>query len=121
MTTLFEMVGEEGVTRVVAGFYRRVAEDEILAPMYPEDDMAGAEHRLREFLIFRIGGPRRYLAERGHPRLRMRHRPFPIDDAARDRWLTHMGAALDEEGLPEEADAWFRAFFQHAADAMVNR
>lgn len=82
---VYTLVGEEGFRRLVAAFYRQIPGDPILGPMYPADDLEGAEERLRDFLIFRFGGPTTYLAKRGHPRLRMRHAPFAVGPAARDR------------------------------------
>ena len=118
---LYALIGEEGFHRLVSAFYRQVPGDDILAPMYPARDLAGAEARLREFLIFRFGGPPRYIEERGHPRLRMRHAPFPIGQAARDRWMKLMNAALSEAALPDEADAMLREFFESTATFMINR
>jgi hemoglobin len=89
--------------------------------MYPAEDMAGAEQRLRDFLIYRFGGPSTYLQERGHPRLRMRHAPFPIDQAARDRWMQLMTQALAEVALPAPAEVELKAFFETSATFMVNR
>src|SRR5688500_5961509 len=100
------MVGEAGFQRLVAAFYRQVPADDILGPMYPADDLAGAEQRLRDFLIGRFGGPPRYLEQRGHPRLRQRHFPFSVTPAARERWLALMTRALDEAQLPADADAF---------------
>ena len=118
---LYALIGEEGFHRLVRAFYRQVPGDEILGPMYPRHDLAGAETRLREFLVFRFGGPPRYIEERGHPRLRMRHALFPIGQAARDRWMKLMNAALSEAALPEEADAMLREFFESTATFMINR
>jgi hemoglobin len=118
---VFSAIGEEGFTRLVAAFYRRVPADDVLGPMYPADDWAGAEQRLRDFLIFRFGGSKKYLAYRGHPRLGMRHRPFPIGRRARDRWLSLMEAAMAETQVPVPAAAALRAFFQHVATFLVNR
>src|SRR5688500_7336511 len=95
-TQVFPLIGEEGFARLVSAFYRRVPTDDVLAPMYPRQDLAAAEQRLRDFLIQRFGGPEHYSQKRGHPRLRMRHFPFKIDRAARDRWITLMEQALDE-------------------------
>lgn len=117
---IYEMIGEDGFTRLVAAFYRQVAQDDILSPMYPKEDMEGAEKRLRDFLIFRFGGPQRYLAERGHPRLRMRHAPFTIDTAVRDRWVQLMNNALAEVRLPSEAEQVLRQFFEDGATFMIN-
>jgi hemoglobin len=118
---VYNLIGEEGFERLVAAFYRRVPEDDILGPMYPKRDMKGAEERLRDFLIFRFGGPQHYLETRGHPRLRMRHAPFVVDQAARDRWVQLMTAALDEANLPAEAAAVLLEFFESTATFMINR
>ena len=101
---IFSLVGEDGFTRLVAAFYRQIPEDDILGPMYPAQDLEGAEQRLRDFLIYRFGGPQRYIEQRGHPRLRARHIPFRVDQAARDRWMKLMNHAFSEAGLPAEAD-----------------
>ncbi|MGD1091115.1 MAG: globin [Bryobacteraceae bacterium] len=89
-------IGDEGFERLVAAFYRQVPGDDVLGPIYPAHDLRGAEQRLRDFLIFRFGGPSVYIEQRGHPMLRMRHAPFAIGKAARDRWLQLMIRALDE-------------------------
>lgn len=120
-TKVYGLIGEEGFERLTRAFYRRVAGDDVLSPMYPEEDMEGARLRLREFLVMRFGGPGRYLEQRGHPRLRMRHMPFAIDRAARDRWVALMEEALEEAALPDEAAVLLRAFFDQAATFMVNR
>ena len=118
---VYKAIGEEGFQRLVSAFYRQVPADNILGPMYPKDDMEGAETRLRDFLIFRFGGPQRYIEERGHPRLRMRHAPFAVGQAARDRWVQLMDKALLETGLPAEAEAALRRFFDTTATFMMNR
>jgi hemoglobin len=118
---VMEALGEDGFERLVAAFYRRVREDDLIGPMYPPEDWEGAERRLADFLIFRFGGSERYLQERGHPRLRMRHVPFSIGEAERDRWLKLMGAAMDEMGLAGEARVNLGAFFDQVADFMRNR
>ena len=114
-------LGPEGTAALVRDFYARVPADPILGPMYPGGDFAGAEERLRDFLVFRIGGEARYLETRGHPRLRQRHAPFPVDDAARARWLELMNAALDARDLPEGPREGLRAFFEQVAAFLVNR
>lgn len=118
---LYELIGEEGFERLVRGFYRQVPSDDVLGPMYPPDDLAGAEQRLRDFLIMRFGGPPRYLQQRGHPRLRMRHMPFAIDQRARDRWMELMERAIEEAELPAEATETLRAFLSDTATFMINR
>lgn len=94
---IHRLLGEETLVAIVAGFYRQVPDDPILGPMYPKQDFAGAEQRLRSFLIYRFGGPPDYLRDRGHPRLRMRHAPFVVDQAARDRWMELMMRSVDEQ------------------------
>jgi hemoglobin len=118
---IYSRIGEEGFTRLIAAFYRQVPGDEILAAMYPARDLAGAEQRLRDFLIGRFGGPQRYIEQRGHPRLRMRHMPFAVNAAARERWLQLMTNALDEVKLPAEVDAFLREFFDGVSTMLVNR
>jgi hemoglobin len=118
---LFSAIGEDGFTRLIAAFYRQVPKDDILGPMYEGRDLAAAEQRLRDFLIYRFGGPDRYIAERGHPRLRMRHVPFVIDQAARERWVQLMSHAFEEVQLPPEAERLLRGFLEATATAMINR
>ena len=118
---VYAVIGDQGFDRLVGAFYAQVPADPILGPMYPADDLAGAEQRLRDFLIGRFGGPPRYVAQRGHPRLRMRHAPFAIDTAARDRWVTLMDRALEQAQLPAEATSLLREFFHGTATFMINR
>ena len=118
---VYAAIGEEGFRRLIAAFYRQIPTDDILGPMYPKHDLHGAEERLRDFLVFRFGGPLRYLETRGHPRLRMRHAPFPIGDAARNRWVELMDRALDEAQLPDEPAFALRAFFHQTATFLINR
>ena len=118
---IYATIGEDGFTRLIAAFYRQVPGDEILGAMYPPDDLAGAEQRLRDFLVGRFGGPQRYIERRGHPRLRMRHMPFAVNAAARERWLRLMTNALDEVGFPSEVDAFLRDFFDGVSAMLVNR
>lgn len=119
-TSVYELIGHQGFSELVAAFYRRVREDDLIGPMYPGQDWQGAEQRLRDFLIFRFGGPDDYIQQRGHPRLRMRHAPFKIGLAERDRWLSLMDAALQETALPTAAANTLREFFAPTADFMRN-
>lgn len=119
--TIYDTIGEDGFRRLVRAFYAQVPDDDILGPMYPAQDFAGAEQRLRDFLVGRFGGPLRYIQERGHPRLRARHAPFPVDVRARDRWMLLMTRALDEAQFPAEVDDILRAFFDQTATFMINR
>jgi hemoglobin len=118
---IYAALGDDGFRRLVAEFYRQVPGDEVLGPMYPADDLSGAEQRLRGFLIYRFGGPPRYLEERGHPRLRMRHAPFSVNDLARQHWLKLMRAALENAGFDADARETLWNFFETTAAAMINR
>jgi hemoglobin len=118
---VYSMIGAEGFTRLVAAFYRQVPQDDLLGPMYPAQDLLGAEERLRDFLIGRFGGPQTYIEQRGHPRLRARHSPFQINQAARDRWTRLMNSAFEEAALPEEAEQVLRHFFDEMSTFMINR
>ena len=120
-TEIYTAIGEDGFRRLVAAFYRQIPNDDILGPIYPKDDLAGAEERLRGFLIYRFGGPETYIEQRGHPRLRMRHAPFPVDSAARNRWMDLMTRALDEVQFPPEVRATLDTYFHSTATAMMNR
>lgn len=119
--TIFEAVGgEQTFFDLVERFYAGVETDPILRPMYPASLDASKRH-LTLFLIQFFGGPRTYIAERGHPRLRARHLPFPIDQRARDAWLTHMSAAVREMSLPDAAREEFLRYFEGAADFLINQ
>lgn len=119
--TFYEQVGGEATFRhIVARFYEEVAKDELLRPMYPEEDLSGAEERLRLFLMQYWGGPHTYSDQRGHPRLRMRHAPFKIGFVERDAWLRCMRVAVDEAGLePHHRDQLWQ-YLEMAAHSMVN-
>ena len=106
---------------LVARFYDSVAGDPLLRPVYPEADLAPARHRLTLFLIQYWGGPTTYDQERGHPRLRMRHAPFAIGPAERDRWLVHMRAAIAGLAPAAEVAAELERYMAMAAEAMRNR
>ena len=99
---VYSAIGQDGFERIADAFYRQVPGDDLLGPMYPAQDLEGAKQRLRDFLIFRFGGPQTYIEQRGHPRLRARHASFAIGQTARDRWLQLMTRALDEAALPAE-------------------
>jgi hemoglobin len=106
---------------LVARFYEGVAADPVLRRVYPEEDLSGAQHRLTLFLAQYWGGPTTYNDQRGHPRLRMRHFPFDIGPLERDRWLTHMRAAIAAMDPPPDVAARLTEYFDVAAEAMRNR
>lgn len=111
---------EQQVTDMVAAFYRKVRNDDVIGPMYPPDDWEGAEKRLGDFLVYRFGGSDRYIQERGHPRLGMRHAPFKIGVAERNRWLELMNEAMIETGIEGASLDGLNAFFGHVAEFLRN-
>ena len=120
MTTLYDAVGGEPVFRgLVADFYRGVAGDPVLRPLYPED-LEPAEERLRLFLVQYWGGPDTYSQLRGHPRLRMRHVAWQVGERERDAWLSHMLAAVTRLDVPDEARAAIWDHLERAAHSLVN-
>lgn len=119
--SLFDQFGGEPTFRkLVEAFYAGVADDPLLRPMYPEEDLGPAIDRLTLFLIQYWGGPGTYSQERGHPRLRMRHAPFQVDAAARDAWLKHMRHAVDTLDLPADLRGQLWDYLERAAYFMVN-
>lgn len=125
MSTFYDEIGGyETIRLIVARFYDGVATDPVLRPLYPEEDLGPAEERFRDFLVQYWGGPTTYSERRGHPRLRMRHAPFAVSPTAKEHWLTHFRAGLDEAEaaglLTEEQRAQFWDYVTHAAQFMVN-
>ena len=118
----FERVGgTETFTKLVVKFYEGVATDDVLRPMYPEEDLGPAAERLRMFLEQYWGGPSTYQEQRGHPRLKMRHMPFKINPLARERWLLHMRAAVDSIQLAPLLEAELWGYLEMAANSLVNQ
>lgn len=120
MQDLFDRIGSAGFDQLTRVFYEGVANDPLLKPMYPEEDLGPAERRLRMFLEQYWGGPDTYQQERGHPRLRMRHYEFRIGPKARDAWLSHMRVAVDSLELNELDHAMLWDYLERAAHAMLN-
>lgn len=112
--------GEPTFRRLVDVFYAGVAADPLLRPMYPEEDLGPAAERLTLFLMQYWGGPNTYSAQRGHPRLRMRHAPYRVGPAERDAWLRHMREAVDSLGLAEPYHTMLWEYLERAAYFMVN-
>ena len=115
-----EVGGRATFEKLVRDFYVGVQNDDVLWPMYPEDDLEGAIQRLTGFLEQYWGGPGTYSEERGHPRLRIRHQPFKVNAEARDRWLLHMRAAVNGLGLAPLHENMLWDYLERAAHAMVN-
>ena len=119
--TFYDSVGgHDTFVALVRRFYEGVAADPPLRALYPEEDLAAAETRLRMFLEQYWGGPTTYSEQRGHPRLRMRHAPFSVTPEMRDRWLTHMRAAVDSLDLAPTLRAELWTYLERAAHFMVN-
>ena len=119
--SFYELVGgHETFRRLVDRFYEGVATDEVLRPMYPEEDLGPAAERLTMFLEQYWGGPTTYSERRGHPRLRMRHAPFKVNPDARDRWLRHMRVAVDDLGLAPIHEAQLWDYLERAAFSLIN-
>ena len=119
--SFYEQVGGEATFhQIVARFYEEVAKDELLRPLYPEEDLGPAEERLRLFLMQYWGGPQTYSEQRGHPRLRMRHAPFKIGPAERDAWLRCMRIAVDEAQLAPQHREQLWQYLEMAANSMMN-
>lgn len=119
---LFELeFSELEIASLVSGFYSRVKQDDLLGPMYPQDDWEGAESRLCDFLIYRLGGSDRYIQRRGHPRLGMRHAPFAIGKQERDRWLALMNQSLEEQEWQTPKKEALVRFFEQVAEFLRNK
>ncbi|MCF8548754.1 MAG: globin [Pontimonas sp.] len=118
---LFERIGgSQRFDELVSAFYEGIRGDEVLLPMYPQEDLEGATWRLSAFLQQYFGGPQTYSEQRGHPRLRMRHSPFKVNPEAKERWLAHMRRALDTLDLSPLDDGELWDYFERAALSMVN-
>ena len=113
--------GEETFRLLVERFYTGVADDALLRPLYPEEDLSSATERLTLFLIQYWGGPSMYNEQRGHPRLKLRHQPFAIGQAERDAWLGHMKAAVDSMELAPAVGKALLGYFEIASTAMINQ
>jgi hemoglobin len=121
LQTFYDAVGgHETFAALVKRFYEGVASDPPLRALYPEPDLASAEQRLRMFLEQYWGGPTAYSEQRGHPRLRMRHAPFAVTPAMRDRWLQHMRDAIDSIELTAQQEHELWTYMERAAYSMVN-
>ncbi len=119
--TFYDAVGgHDTFVRLVDRFYDGVAQDEVLRPLYPEEDLGPAKDRLRMFFEQYWGGPTTYSDTRGHPRLRMRHAAFPVGPVARDRWLLHMREAVDSLDLPPLLHGELWDYLERAAHSLLN-
>lgn len=124
-TSVYEAVGGmETFDKSVGGFYAQVRTDDVIGPMYPDQDWEGAEERLKWFLVQYWGGPQLFSENRGHPRLRMRHSEYPINLEAHDRWLELMAnslAQIDEETIPPAYRHMIWDHMERVAQMLINR
>ena len=119
--SVYDAVGGQAFfDQLVDRFYDGVAEDPVLRPLYPED-LGPSRSRLAGFLAQSWGGPPHYSAERGHPRLRMRHAPFEIGGPERDAWMGHMRAAVGEAEMADDIRAAMVDYFESAATHLINK
>lgn len=119
--SVYDFVGGEPTFReLVRRFYDKIEADPELRAVFPDDLDEGREWQAL-FLIQYFGGPDHYMAQRGHPRLRMRHAPFPINTTAREKWLRYMLESIDEVGIREPARAAMRDYFERASEVMINQ
>lgn len=119
--SVYDIIGsEEPFRKLVEVFYSKIEHDTVLRPMFPADLEDGKYWQFL-FLMQYFGGPTRYMEERGHPRLRMRHFPFTINQTARDHWLEHMLASIDEVAIPEPAASMMKEYFSRASTFLINQ
>lgn len=118
--TYYDKIGDRQIKQLIRDFYREVRNDELLSPMY-KGDFAAAEERLYLFMVQYLGGPDHYNRLRGHPRLRMRHMVFPINEEAKANWLSNMKKALDRSAMEESDKAYLWNYFRQTADFLKNR
>ena len=118
---IYDAIGSDGIARLVHAFYQQIPQDDVLGPMYPPQDLLGAEERLRLFLLFRFGGPQDYLQRQGHPMLRGRHAPFSINQTARDRWVQLMDNALEQCRFSLQVSTVIRSFLAQVATFLINQ
>lgn len=118
--TYFERIGNENIRRLIELFYIEIRKDEVLLPMYP-GDLEAAERRLYLFMVQYLGGPGTYSERRGHPRLRMRHMVFPINEEARQRWLICMKVAMQQISMDKESRDFLWTYFVQTSDFLKNR
>ena len=118
--TYWNIVGEANFKKLIDDFYDGVKEDEVLRPMYPEEDLSGAKERLYLFIIMYFGGPSTYWEKRGHPALKARHRPFKVDERAQKRWMFNMGQAMKKNPMDQEAKEFIMEYFRDTAVFLRN-
>ena len=116
-----EIGGDAGVRALVETFYDIVeAQSPVLRAMLPAD-MSGSRQKLYEFLSGWMGGPQLYFERRGHPRLRLRHMPFPIDSHAAEEWARCMSQALGVVDAPHGIRTYLERELGNTAHGLRNK
>ncbi|PKP49683.1 MAG: cyanoglobin [Bacteroidetes bacterium HGW-Bacteroidetes-1] len=118
--TFYERIGRDNLRALIEYFYEGIKTDPVLLPMYP-GDLEAAELRLFLFMVQYLGGPATYSERRGHPKLRMRHVTFPIDETAKDHWLACMQNAMKKVDMDAESRQFLWNYFVHTANFLKNR
>ncbi len=118
--TYYEKIGRDNIKQLIHDFYQEIRKDELLKPMY-KNDLDGAEERLFLFMTQYLGGPDTYNQKRGHPRLRMRHVNFPVNEQAKQHWLNNMKVALDKSAIDSSDKEFLWNYFQKTAEFLKNR
>lgn len=124
MDSIYDRIGgEAAVRRLVDRFYDLMGQDPAFRPlreMHPED-LTDSRQKLFMFLSGWLGGPNLYVQAHGHPRLRLRHLPFAVDEAARDQWMQCMTRAMGDVGIAEPLRDELHKAFYRTADFMRNQ
>jgi hemoglobin len=116
----YDKIGDAALRQLIHDFYAEIQHDPIMSPMY-EGDFEGAEERLYLFMVQYLGGPTTYSEQRGHPALRKRHFPFPVDTETIGAWLKNMDVALAKSTMKEEHKTFLKAYFEKTAHFLRNR
>ncbi|MCV2886574.1 group II truncated hemoglobin [Aestuariibacter sp. AA17] len=122
-TPYIRIGGEEGVKRLVKHFYDEMETESTVRPLYdlhpkPLDKI---RHKFFEYLSGWMGGPPLFEQKYGHPRLRARHMPYPINSELKDQWMLCMDRALVATVKEKALRDQLRQAFDSLAEHMINR
>ena len=115
--------GAEVIRRLVDRFYDfmdTLPEAVTIRAMHAAD-LSVSRDRLYWFMTGWLGGPQMFMERRGHPRLRARHLPFAIDQAAANAWMLCMRHAVAEVVTIPEAKEYLLDPLERLADHMRNQ
>ncbi|MDR3368753.1 group II truncated hemoglobin [Rhodoferax sp.] len=122
-TTPYEAIGgEAGIRQLVNRFYAlmdELPEAYTVRKIHP-DSLEGSAQILFEFLSGWLGGPQLYVAKKGHPRLRMRHAPYAVDQVVCDEWMLCMTQAICEQVSDSAFRTWLLTTFSQMANHLIN-